>query len=137
MTNILPFIKKIETPAFALEKQALSVVLYLKRLQRSGELLHQHTEFEIRDQVMTHLLVTAGVEFDLLEAPSPAPERASIRSITRERYGLALKPGSDGVDAKELLVDWPIDALVQYVLDHEVPVDPRDMPGFEEKRLAG
>ncbi|MDJ0614891.1 MAG: hypothetical protein QNJ29_14580 [Rhizobiaceae bacterium] len=136
MNNVLPFKKKPAAPAFDLNSEALSVVLHLKRLKRSGEVVHQSTSFELADQVLTHLLITAGVDFDLFEDGS-ARGRESIRSITSDRYGLKLIFGSNGLAARDLLAGWSIDALVQYVLDHEVPVDPRDIPGFSDQRLVG
>lgn len=136
MTNILPFAKKSNAPVFSIDEEALSAVLYLKRLKRSGETVHQTTEFGLVDQVMTHLLVTAGIEFDLI-VNERLSDRQSIRSITVDRYGLEVQNKSQGLDASSALQHWPVEALVQYILDHEVPVDPRDIPGFEEIRLAG
>lgn len=136
MNTILPFIKLPKANLFSVDEQALSMVLHLKRLKRSGETVHQLTGFGLADQVMTHLLVTAGVPFDLIARDLPA-DRDSIRVITAERYGLAHVDEGEGLVADDLIDGWPVEALVQYVLDHEVPIDPRDMPGFTELRMAG
>ena len=52
--------------------------------------------------------------------------------LTLERYGLKLsQPGlfvsADEFLSSKLLDDWSHSELVQYILDHEVPVDPHDM----------
>lgn len=136
MNKILPFKKPSQAEAFSLDKQALSAVLHLKRLKRSGETVHQETGFGLADQVLTHLLVRAGVAFDLIVNNLPS-DRNSIQSITADRYGLDIVSDAQGLDAEHLLANWSVDALVQYVLDHEVPADPRDFPGFDDLALAG
>ena len=136
MNSILPFIKQPKAEFFLVDEQALTLVLHLKRLKRSGESVHQTTGFGLADQVMTHLLVTSGAPFDLIVRDLPA-DRDSIHAITVDRYGLVDVSEGEGLIAADLLAGWPIEALVQYVLDHEVPIDPRDMPGFSDLRLAG
>lgn len=110
------------------------------------------TGFSLADQVLTHALVTsrANVEFVIdLDVTKKTNILESLRDITRETYGLELHKRlsndvstvlvSDNVDkyiAKDKvrnlltinpLADWTARQLVDYVLAHEVPVDPADM----------
>lgn len=110
------------------------------------------TSFSLSDQVLTHALLTsrANVEFVIdLDAVKKQDIIESLKEITRETYGLDLKRrlskdveavlASDNVDtyiAKDKvlnlltinpLADWSSKDLVDYVLAHEVPVDPADI----------
>ncbi len=114
------------------------------------------TSFSLADQVLTHALVTsrANVEFVVdLDADKKSDVLESLRDITRETYALELKKRlskgveavlvSDNVDhyiAKDKvhnlltvnpLSDWTAKDLVEYVLAHEVPVDPADMAAIQ------
>ncbi|MEM7291275.1 MAG: hypothetical protein AAF412_13050 [Pseudomonadota bacterium] len=142
MNRILPFIagnRKRQKDTLAMPRQAdkLALAVYLKRLVRSGESLVQVTGFGLRDQVLTHALIAANVSFEIVgEEGSRTPLRDSLRQITLDRYGLlpadALVYDADVMvlEADDVLSGWHENDLVQYVLDHEVPVDSRDMPGF-------
>lgn len=110
------------------------------------------TGFSLADQVLTHALITnrSDVEFVVdLDASKPKKVLESLRNITRETYAFDLKKRlsknieavlvSDNVDkyiAKDKvhnlltinpLADWTSAQLIEYVLAHEVPVDPTDM----------
>ncbi len=110
------------------------------------------TGFSLADQVLTHALVStrANVDFVIdLDASKKANVLESLCYITRETYALDLKKRlsngveavlvSDNVDryiAKDKvhnlltinpLADWDARELIEYVLAHEVPVDPADM----------
>lgn len=114
------------------------------------------TSFTLADQVLTHALVTsrANVEFVIdLDASKKSDVLESLRDITRETYALEFKNRlskgieavlvSDNVDryiAKDKvhnlltinpLADWSARALVDYILAHEVPVDPADMAAIQ------
>ena len=114
------------------------------------------TGFSLADQVLTHALVTgrANVEFVIdLDAAKKKAVLESLREITRETYALELKKRlsksveavlvSDNVDryiAKDKvhnlltinpLADWTASQLVEYILAHEVPVDPADMAAIQ------
>lgn len=135
MNTIIQFKSKPVATVNALEAEKQKLLVHLKRLARAGETLVQATGYGLADQVLTHALVTTGMAFDLLPTSEGRRlERASVRAITHERYALSLNAGRDCSDdmvleARDLLKGWPQDGLVQYVLDHEVPVDPVDMPG--------
>jgi len=114
------------------------------------------TSFSLADQVLTHALLTsqANVEFVIdLDANKQSAVINSLREITRETYGLDLKRRlskgveavlvSDNVDkyiAKDKvhnlltinpLADWSARDLIDYVLAHEVPVDPADIAALQ------
>ena len=114
------------------------------------------TGFSLADQVLTHALVTgrANVEIVIdLDAAKKKDVLDSLREITRETYALEFKKRmskgveavlvSDNVDqyiAKDKvhnlltinpLADWTSAQLVEYILAHEVPVDPADMAGIQ------
>lgn len=144
MNNIIQFKSGGQGAGFSLENEILALTMHLKRLVRSGESLFQKSDLGLADQVLTHALIAAGTSFGVSgEEGSPGKSRETLASITYDRYGVEI--GTDGsapadayvLVASDLLKHWPEDALVQYVLDHEVPVDPRDMPGAEGVKLAG
>lgn len=110
------------------------------------------TSFSLADQVLTHALLTsrANVEFVIdLDATKERDVIERLQEITRETYGLDLKRRlSKGVEAvlvsenidkyiakdKVLnlltinpLADWSASDLVNYIMAHEVPVDPADI----------
>ncbi len=110
------------------------------------------TGFSLSDQVLTHALVTtrANIEFVIdLDASKGKEALRSLQKITRETYDLEFKHRlSSGVEmvfdsnpsdryiskdkVRNLLTinplaDWNSKALVEYVLAHEVPVDPIDI----------
>lgn len=114
------------------------------------------TSFSLSDQVLTHALLTsrANVEFVVdLDAVKKQDVIESLKEITRETYGLDLKRRlsngvetvlvSDNVDKyiskdKVLnlltinpLADWSSKDLVDYILAHEVPVDPADIAALQ------
>jgi hypothetical protein len=145
MNTIIPFKSRKPTTANSLEAEKQTLMVYLKRLARAGETLVQASGHALEDQVLTHALVASGVPFRLVASKNIGRDR-SISTITRERYGLSMnddRDNRDGMDdmvleARDLLKGWLDEALVQYVLDHEVPVDPADMPGAASLlRLAG
>ena len=92
----------------------------------------QRTEFTLADQVLSHMLVSLGIDVHLEAKTRSAKKRWSTARLTLERYDLKLsQPGlvtsADILASANLLFDWSHEDLVQYVLDHEVPVDPQDM----------
>ncbi len=114
------------------------------------------TSFSLADQVLTHVLITnrANVEFVIdLDANKKGDVLESLRDITRETYALEFKKRlskgvetvlvSDNVDhyiAKDKvhnlltinpLADWTARDLVDYILAHEIPVDPADMAAIQ------
>ena len=122
---------------------------YISRVG-SGHLLV--SRFRLADQVIAHGLVTVlqGRDVFRYAAASHDLSRESLRRITEERYGLSfggeLPMRGDVVVAGDgplvqvdkasgaivinPVADWSADQLIAHVLDHEVPVDPRDMPGL-------
>ncbi len=125
------------------------------RLELIGNEFEQtgfRTGFSLSDQVLTHALITsrAKVEFVIdLDADKNPEVLESLHSITQETYALKFDKRlskhvaavlvSDNVDkyiAKDKvrnlltinpLADWSSKDLIEYVLAHEVPVDPADM----------
>lgn len=116
------------------------------------------TSFALADQVLTHALVTsrANVEFVIdLDATKQPELIKSLSDITRETYGIDLQSRlskdveavlvSDNVEkyiAKDKvhplltinpLADWSDQDLVDYVLAHEVPVDPSDIAALQSE----
>ncbi len=114
------------------------------------------TSFSLSDQVLSHALLTnrANVEFVVdLDAVKKQDVIESLIKITGETYGLDLKRRlskdvatvlvSDNVDkyiAKDKvlnlltinpLADWNSKDLVDYILAHEVPVDPADIAALQ------
>lgn len=114
------------------------------------------TSFSLSDQVLTHALLTnrANVEFVIdLDATKKRDVIESLKEITRETYGLDLKRRlsndveavlvSDNVDkyiAKDKvlnlitinpLADWSTQDLINYIMAHEVPVDPADIAALQ------
>jgi len=116
------------------------------------------TGFSLADQVLTHALVSARLNVSFIKSDAnekPDANLASLQQITADLYGLRFddridenaeiiisadeftgkKSGYIGKDAQTMLIqvnpvsDWSYEELVQYVLDHEVPVNPADMPG--------
>lgn len=110
------------------------------------------TGFGLADQVLTHAIITssANVEFVVdLDATKSSGVLRSLKEITRETYALDFKAKlsdevetvlestqSDHYISKDKvrslltinpLADWNQKALVEYILAHEVPVDPADM----------
>lgn len=114
------------------------------------------TGFSLADQVLTHALLTsqANVEFVIdLDASKQPAVMNSLCEITRETYGLDLKNRlSKGIEAVLVsgivdkyiakdkvhnlltinpLADWNARDLIDYVLAHEVPVDPADIAALQ------
>lgn len=107
--------------------------------------------FGLSDQVLTHALVSSNLIGSNLqtEARKQVGTRESLARITEERYAVSFR--SEGATDADLVIagtgelvrtdpitgtlivnpvaDWTEDQKVSYVLDHEVPVDPADMPG--------
>ena len=136
MNNVLQFKIRSEASGFSLNAEVQSLLINLKRLARCGETLQQASGFNLADQVLTHALVAASVPFEIaMTNEAMRPQRQSISAITRDRYDLQFS--KDDVcdadtmvlEAKDVLHNWDETALVQYVLDHEIPVDLLDMPG--------
>ena len=102
----------------------------MSRLTRQEAEIVQESGFALADQVVTHALVSAGAKRLVIEDQSQ-PAKAGVREITLDRYGLKLGSSRAGlkVSASSVLKGWSNADMVQYVLDHEVPVDPADMPG--------
>lgn len=98
----------------------------------------QMSRFGLADQVLTHTLMQSGLSFELY--PVAGTHKASLIEITSERYDLVLREGLHPeafvVDAQKLLGDADHAQLVQYILDHEVPVDPDDIIADDFYRLA-
>ena len=120
------------------------------------------TRFSLADQVLLHALVSSRAKVSivsLIDLDCVGPTLASLVGITKDLYGLELgseaakdvdlvlsndvqsevggefiRPDPFG-DAHRihLLADWRRDQLVEYVLAHEVPVNPEDMPGFKKR----
>ena len=118
------------------------------------------TSFSLSDQVLIHALVSNGRVPPLHCSQAITADKASLKAITAERYDLKFQSSDEpvvsiekfkeptttqepakfiAIDRKnsiiniDLLADWTTEELVSYVLDHEVPVDPCDMPGFISK----
>ncbi len=119
--------------AFAIKVEKLkSDMAWL--MDNVGEVV-QLTGYRLDDQVLTHALVSAGVSVvPLVRTKHSTASRASIAEITNDRYDLKKTETSrtTSVSAETFLGGWSKSELVQYVLDHEVPVDPLDMPGFTQ-----
>lgn len=120
--------------------------------------------FSLADQVLTHALIKArsNVEFVVdLDANKSADVLVSLREITRETYGLEFKQRfSSKIDAVVTsglveeytskdkvraliainpLADFTNRQLIEYVLAHEVPVDPAEIAALQpahDKRAA-
>lgn len=134
MTNILPFFRRIKETTKQSGSNEMSLLIMLKRLVRSGEKLVQVSEFKLADQVLTHAIVASDVAFDLVKRNgSYGDVHSSLSSMTAERYGLTFQVAEDvsqndtELDASILLKNWSREELIQYVLDHEVPVNPADI----------
>jgi len=92
------------------------------------------TSFSLADQVLTHALLTsqANVEFVIdLDANKQSAVINSLREITRETYGLDLKRRVHNLLTINPLADWSARDLIDYVLAHEVPVDPADIAALQ------
>ncbi|MEM9278127.1 MAG: hypothetical protein AAGA76_06110 [Pseudomonadota bacterium] len=116
--------------------------------------------FTLADQVLTHALVSNKTRFEtvlLAGGTRSGANHESVQNITRDLYDLKFKDGlSNDIelvlatdhpgkgefierDSKGTtllvnpLADWSNEKLVEYVLAHEVPVNPEDMPGFSSK----
>jgi hypothetical protein len=130
----------------------------LELLRNSFEGIVFRTRFTLADQVILHGLVSSHSRVKVLKDSENMARDAELKSlvgISREVYGLAFDEqvadeaqllidsrirvgrktsfaGRDaltGLTAINPVADWSDEALVQYVLDHEVPVHPADMPG--------
>ena len=118
------------------------------------------TRFSLADQVLAHALVSNQIKLKFVADTSSAkPGTDTLKKITVETYGMdfgADEVGKEGTVissaefskeytdfigqeaiSKQLqvnpVIDWSYQELVDYVLAHEVPVNPADMPGFAEK----
>lgn len=114
------------------------------------------TSFSLADQILTHALLTShsNVEFVIdLDAVKSNNMIQSLQRITQETYGLDLKrclssdvkivlTSSDvgeysskdkvrNLLAINPLADWDTKKLIEYVLAHEVPVDPADIHNLQ------
>lgn len=110
------------------------------------------TSFSLADQVLTHAMISsrANVEFVVdLDATKQNTIIESLSDITRETYAIDFKKRlSTGIEAVLVsdnvdryidkdkvhnlltinpLADWNTKSLVEYILAHEVPVDPADI----------
>lgn len=117
------------------------------------------TGFGLADQVLTHAIITSRANVDFvvdLDAKKSSSVLRSLKDITRETYALEFKSRlSDDVEtvlesaqsgtyiAKDKvrnlltinpLADWNRKALIEYILAHEVPVDPADMVAVQPER---
>ena len=120
------------------------------------------TSFTLADQVLLHALIKNKIDVTIVNAVGQSAKDRNLESligITRDLYGLEFS-GEDAGEADVALVtvatggkdgkfigkdqasklmtinplaDWSYDALVGYVLAHEVPVNPADMPGAASK----
>lgn len=124
----------------------------LELIGNAFETFGLRTSFTLADQVLTHALVSSGakVEFVVdLDATKEAHIVKSLQTLTRETYALTFNKRlsekvetvlvSDNVDkyiakdkVKNLitinpLADWTSRELIDYVLAHEVPVDPAEI----------
>ncbi|MEO0909630.1 MAG: phosphoadenosine phosphosulfate reductase family protein [Pseudomonadota bacterium] len=118
------------------------------------------TRFSLADQVLAHALVSNQIKVKFVaDTKSVKAGSDTLRKITIETYGLDFNAGEASKDdtvissaefskeytdfigqeaiSKQLqvnpIIDWSYQELVDYVLAHEVPVNPADMPGFAEK----
>lgn len=133
----------------------------LELIGNEFELVGFRTSFDLADQVLTHALITsrANVEFVIdLDATKNESLLRSLQTITKETYGLDFKKRfSSKVDAvlttgdigdyvskdkvRNLLAinpvaDWTSKELVDYVLAHEVPVNPQDILSLQNRSNA-
>lgn len=129
----------------------------LEFLTNSFDNITMRTQFSLADQVLLHGLVSIGANVDFVTiAVSNNANTQSLIKITQDAYDVSFENNMDsatqllldsniriakktsfagrdavsGVIAINPLADWSQAQLVQYVLDHEVPVNPEDMPGF-------
>lgn len=122
----------------------------LQYLQQNGHKPLFRSAMTLADQVITHALVALEGGKGDVRFVDVSSARESLGRITQERYALVFEaPGADrsglvistdgrlvetGAESGGLRVnpvaDWPVARLIAYVLDHEVPVDPCDMPGI-------
>ncbi|MEM9332896.1 MAG: hypothetical protein AAGA53_16365 [Pseudomonadota bacterium] len=119
------------------------------------------TRFSLADQVLLHALISSRANVrivSLIDLQSASSTVQSLIGITKDLYGLALEGNAlsnvdlvlavDGMneDGTEFiqsnpfdtahrinpLADWSQEQLIDYVLAHEVPVNPDDMPGVSK-----
>ena len=120
----------------------------LQYLQQNGHKPLFRSAMTLADQVITHALVALEGGKGDVRFVDVSSARESLGRITQERYALAFEaPGADrsgiviSTDGRLVetgggglrvnpVADWPVARLIAYVLDHEVPVDPGDMPGI-------
>lgn len=120
----------------------------LKAIAQSGRPISFVSSFSLADQILTYALISSGLrdvtQFRTDMALTSA--KGSLRSITEERYAVTFETRGDTdgktksgspkpvrLTSSDILGDWSQSSLVAYVLDHEIPVDPFDMPGFTAK----
>lgn len=110
------------------------------------------TSFSLADQVLSHAIISSGANVEIvvdLDATKKKDVLQSLRDITRETYAINFEKRlskhveavlvSDNIEhyiAKDKvhnlltinpLADWTTKSIIEYILAHEVPVDPADI----------